>query len=233
MDERIEELYTRGKELFDKGEYREAERLLIDVVKVYPNYADVHNKLGVINHMKGDLSRAAKHFEMALAINPKYTEASLNLAVTYNDTGNFDKAKEVFLKAAQIACPEPYNIDPFIKGRLSNEHAKLGSLYHDLGLYDEAVEEYKKALRMSPNFVDVVTKAGIAYRDKGMYDDAVAEFIRAKQINPRYLPAWIHLGITYYMKGFVGMAVEEWEKALEIDPEGKEAHMYLKFVRRE
>lgn len=233
MNEKVQESYSKGKELFEKGDYREAEKLLSEIIKVYPNYADIHNKLGVINHMKGDLSKAVQHFEMALALNPKYTEASLNLAVTYNEMGNFDKAKEVFLKAAQIAHPEPYNIDPFIKGRLANEHAKLGSLYHDLGLYEEAIEEYNKALRLSPNFVDVVTKAGIAYRDKGMYDEAIAEFVRAKEINPRYVPAWIHLGITYYMKGFVGMAVEEWEKALDIDPHGKEAQMYIKFVKRE
>lgn len=233
MNEEIEEFYSRGKELFDKGSYAEAEKLLSEVIRVYPHYADVQNKLGVISHLKGDLKNAVDHFERALILNPKYTECSLNLAITLNEMGSFDKAQEVFLKAAQIANPEPHNIDPFVKGRISNEHAKLGSLYHDIGLYNEAIEEYKKALKLSPHFVDVVTKTGIAYRDKGMHEEAIVEFIKAKGINPRYVPAWIHLGVTYYMRGFVGMAVEEWEKALEIDPDSKDAHMYIRLVRKE
>ena len=46
-------------------------------------------------HMKGELRKASAHFEKALEINPRYTEASLNLAITYNDLGEFKKAQEV------------------------------------------------------------------------------------------------------------------------------------------
>lgn len=232
MNEDMQDLYSRGKELFDKGNYEEAETLFSEVLKVHPKYADVHNKVGVIRHLKGDLAKAAEHFEMALSINPKYTEASLNLAITYNEMGDFEKAKEVFLRAAQIAQPGPYDIEPFIKGRLANEHERLGGIYHDLGLYDEAIEEYRKALKLSPGFVDVITKTGMAYRDKGMYEEAIVEFTKAKEMNPRYVPAWIHSGITYYMNGFTGMAIQEWEKALEFDPQGKEALMYLQLIRK-
>jgi hypothetical protein len=34
---------------------------------------------------------------------PYYTEASLNLAITYNDMGEFKKAQEGFAPAAQMA----------------------------------------------------------------------------------------------------------------------------------
>ena len=176
MNEEIEEFYSRGKELFNKGEYQEAERLLSAVLKVYPHYADVHNKLGIIHHMKGDLRKAIDYFEHALLLNPKYTECSLNLAITLNEMGSFDKAQEVFLKAAQIASPEPHNIDPFVKGRISNEHAKLGSLYHDIGLYNEAIEEYKRLLLVNPNDAQAHYNLGFAYGVRGDFLEGIDEF---------------------------------------------------------
>jgi len=83
----IHELYELGTKLFDDGKLNEAEPLLREVIALNPGYADVHNKMGIICSMKGELRKAAAHFEKALELNPRYTEASLNLAVTYNDLG--------------------------------------------------------------------------------------------------------------------------------------------------
>ncbi|MBI1865503.1 MAG: tetratricopeptide repeat protein [Nitrospirae bacterium] len=116
---------------------------------------------------------------------------------------------------------------------MANEHGRLWDLYHDLGLYDEAIEEYRKALRLRPTFVAIITKIGISLREKGEFDQAVGEFSKAKEANPQYMPARINLGITYYMRGFTGMAVEEWQAALEMDPASAEVKRYLSFVRNE
>jgi len=129
MDEHLQELYDLGKKLFEEGKYREAEPILREVIRINPRYADVQNKLGVISNLNGELTEAAGHFEKALELNPRYTEASLNLAITYNDLGEFKKAQEVFAIAAQIACPDPNAIDPFIAGKLANEHYRIGNMY--------------------------------------------------------------------------------------------------------
>lgn len=228
----IDELYMRGREAYDKGDYAVAEKHFLEVVKARP-YADVYNKLGLIYHGKGELGKAAAAFRKALELNPNYTEVSLNLAVTLNDMGKYNEANEVFGTAAKIAHGSPFSLDPFIKGKLANEHAKLGDIYYDLGLFGEAVEEYKKAINLRPTFVDIITKIGIAYREKGLYNEAIREFVKSKEINPRYMPARINLGITYYMKGFIDLAVAEWNEALTVNPNNTDAQMYLKFVQHE
>jgi len=232
MTENIDDLYTRGREAFERNDYAEAEKCLAEVVKARP-YADVYNKLGLIFHSKGELGKAAAAFRKALEQNPNYTEVSLNLAVTLNDMGKYNEANEVFSKAAKIAHSSPFSLDPFIKGKLANEHAKLGDIYYDLALFGEAIEEFKKAINLRPTFVDIITKIGITYREKGLYNEAIREFMKSKEINPRYMPARINLGITYYMKGFVDLAVTEWKEAIEINPENTDAQMYLKFVQAE
>jgi len=233
MDETLRELYDLGASLFNKGKMSEAEPVLREVLEFNPRYADVHNKLGIISNLKGDLQTAAEHFEKALEINPRYTEASLNLAVTYNDLGEYKKAQEVFSMAAQIAHPDPNTLDPFIAGKLANEHFKLGNMYLEFNMNDEAIEQYEKAVKLHPSLPDIHTKLGIALRNKGLTEKAIVHFVRAKTINPGYGPAWVQLGLSYYMEGLTGLAFEEWEKALQNMPNLKEAENYLKLLRKE
>jgi tetratricopeptide (TPR) repeat protein len=233
MDEHLTELYEEAKRLFDEGKYHEAEPLLKEVHQNNPSYADVLNRLGIIANLKGEMRKAAEYFEEALRINPKYTEAALNLAITYNDLGEFKKAQDVFSMAAQVAHPEPGMLDPFAAGKLANEHYRIGNIYLDFGMYEEAIDEYRKALRLSSGFPDVHTKLGIALRNVGHFEDAIIHFNAAKEINPGYGQAWVQLGLTYYMKGLTGLAIEEWETALRKNPDLRDARNYLQIIRKE
>jgi tetratricopeptide (TPR) repeat protein len=232
VDKSIQDLYDLGSQLFEEGRYSEAEPILKNVISVNPKYADVHNKLGIISHLNGDSRRAVEYFRKSLELNPNYTEASLNLAITYNEMGEFKKAQEVFTRAAQIAHPTPTAIDPFIAGKIANEHYKLGNIYLDFGMNDEAIQEYQKAIKMFPRLPDVQTKLGIALRNKGLVDDAILHFKKAKELNPNYGPAWIQLGLSYYMKGIPGLAYEEWEEAFKNNPSLKEAEAYLSLLKK-
>jgi len=237
MAPKLEELYKQGTEAFDKGDYIAAERFFYDILRQNPRFADIQNKIGIIYNQTNRLGLATEAFEKALSINPGYTEASLNLAITYSDLGKYEKAREVFERAAHFiekageAVTSTSGIDPFVRGKLADEHLRLGNMYYELRLLDEAIEEYQKALRLSPNFSDIITHLGIAYRDKGMYDEAIREFNHAKECNPRYMPARLHLGITYYSQGFYGLAEEEWREALVFDPDNSAVRTYLNFVK--
>jgi tetratricopeptide (TPR) repeat protein len=237
MQTKIDDLYKQGMEAFDKGEYEKAERFFEQLVNINPRFADIQNKLGIIYNQTDRLKRAAQAFEKALEVNPEYTEASLNLAITYSDLGMYEKSRQVFEQAARFTerttdkSSATAGIDPFVKGKLADEHLRIGNMYSQLRLLDDAIDEYQKALRLSPNFADIITHLGIALRDKGRYDDAIKEFNRAKECNPRYIPARLHLGITYYSQGFYGLAEEEWREALVFDPNNSAVRTYLNFVK--
>jgi tetratricopeptide (TPR) repeat protein len=230
MSGNIGELYERGSELFGKGKYAEAEGLLREVIKQNPGYADVLNKLGVMANLDGRLKEASAYFEKALELNPRYTEAMLNLTITYNEMGKVELAGELLESSAKNVSPRD-GLDPFVAGKLANEHFKLGNIYTDFGLADEAIVEYRKALKLRSGFPDVHTRLGIVLRDKQLFDEAISEFTRAKEINPSYGPAYVHLGLTYYMKGLTGLAFEEWEEALRNIPGLREARSLLNALK--
>jgi tetratricopeptide (TPR) repeat protein len=195
--------------------------------------SDVFNKLGVIYHQRGSFGRAAKAFEKALELNPRYTEAALNLAVTYNNLGRYEKASAAFAGAARFTQTGRGALDPFIRGKLANQHADLGDIYFDLGLHDEAIAEYRKAVDLGPKFADLRTKLAVACREKGDHEQALAEFQEALKVNPKYIPAYLHLGMTYYMRGFVDRALRVWKTALKASPNDKSVQVYLEFVREQ
>jgi tetratricopeptide (TPR) repeat protein len=227
----IHETYLLARKLYEKENYDEALELLETLAVEAPFFADVFNKLGVIYHQGGAFGKATRAFEKSLELNPRYTEASLNLAVTYNNLGRYDDASETFEKAARFAQGSQGALDPFIKGKLANQHADLADIYFDLSLYDEAIEEYRKAVALGRKFADLNTKLAIAYRERGDFDKALEQFQESLKSNASYIPAYLHLGVTYYMNGMLDKAVEVWQSALKADPDAKEVKVYLEFIK--
>ena len=235
MDERLRELLNRGRGHYLAGEYAEAEPYLIELAEAEVSYADVFDMLGVIAHQQGRLEDAEAAFEKALRVNPSYTQAALNLAVTYNDLGKYQQAKEVYDRVMTASRPTGPNrggrqLDPFAQGKLANIHADLGRAYHELGLFPEAVREYHHALGLCPTFHDIRTELGVTLRDLGDGAGAVRELERISQENPSYLPARIQLGLTYFTLGRPADALGEWRRILAVDPGNKTASMYVAMV---
>ncbi len=234
----FENKYKQAQLYFEDECYLEAEKLFYELITILPNScADIYNNLGFIKHQAGDFEQSITFFKKALEINPHYTEAALNLTIAYNDTEQYEKAAAVFSKAAKFASEKGRDgkgkIDPFLEGKLANEHFKLGNTYFEAGLLEDAEEQYRKALSMRPNFVDVITRLGITLREKGSYNEAIDTFRMAKEVKRTYTPAMIHLGITYYTNGFFDMALKEWEAVKEIDPKGTEVDVYLSLAKKQ
>ena len=204
------QLLNRGREHYLAREYDRAERYLSELAREQLAYADVYDMLGVIYHQQGRLIDAETAFKEALRINPAYTEAALNLAVTLNDLGKYRDAKEIYERAMAASKNSPRHLDPFAKGKIANMHADVGAAYHAVGLFEDAVREYERALALCPKFVDIRTKLGATFREMGNIVAAVREFERVKTENPRFAGGRLHLGLSYYAQGRREEAAAEW-----------------------
>lgn len=224
------DLYTAAKEAYKRKDYQEALKYL-ERVTDDGDFADVYNLIGLVKHELGDYQGAIDAFNKAVKINPNYLEALLNLSICYNDIGEYRKAQEVYSRARK-AHPERFNtsLDPFVRGKLANMYADIGKMYYKIGLPEEAIKEFEKALHLRPDLVDVKVQLGIAYRDIRRFDEAVRELEEAKRLNRFYLPAALNLGMAYHLMGDNEKAIEEWKEVLSLDPQNERAKMYLKCV---
>jgi tetratricopeptide (TPR) repeat protein len=231
MDDHLKQLLLLGRERFQKGEYEEAEYQLKQVVDRTDRFADVHHMLGIIAHGKGDFDGAERHFERAVEINPNYTEAQLNLMVTYNDLGKYEAARRIYAAIRSRDAGSSSGLDPFARGRIANMHADVAHAYSDAGLRVEAIQELEKAVNLS-GFADLRTKLGVLYRDTGDLARAREQFLAAREANPRYLQARILLAVLHLTSGDHTSAIAELERVLELEPENKSAQMYLRVARK-
>ena len=58
----------------------------------------------------------------------------------------------------------------------SDAHSNRGNTLHSQGKVDEAIAEYREALRIDPNHRDARYNLGIALYDQGALDEAIVEY---------------------------------------------------------
>lgn len=231
MDEKLREALATGRELYAKKEYARAEPYLTQLVSAKVPYADVYNMLGVIHHDAGQFAKAQNCFEEALRINPNYTEAGLNLAVTYNDMGRYHEAKDLYLNALNQSTKPGGKLDAFVMGKLANMYADIAEVYVAAGAYEEAISEYRRALALRPTFIDIRLKLAQSLRDAGQLEEARRELKTILAQNPDWAPARIHYALTLFSLKNGAEAVTVLESVVEDDPENRRAKLYLDMVR--
>ncbi len=230
MDDSLKQMLTLGRSYFEKKQFAQAEVYLSQFVAHNQSFADVYNMLGLIAHQGGDFASALRAFEAALALNPGYTDAALNLAVTYNDIGKYAAAREVYQSAIDRHPVKAGRLDPFVQGKIANMHAEIGDVYASAGLLAEAVNEYQRALELGPSFVDIQIKLADALRDLGLHAEALQCFEQLLTQNPQSIRGRVHYGIALYSAKRHAEAVEVWMSVLAHDPSDKSARMYLNLV---
>jgi tetratricopeptide (TPR) repeat protein len=120
-----------------EGQIDEALSQLTAAARVDPGNANVYADLGKLHLLRKDSARAREAFEQSLQRNPKEKHGiQLGLAEAHIGLGELDRAEQVLRDV----------------GQESREGAKIhklwGDIYHERGLYKEAVEEYEAAKLM-------------------------------------------------------------------------------------
>ncbi|MDQ2732039.1 MAG: tetratricopeptide repeat protein [Armatimonadota bacterium] len=89
--------------------------------------------------------------------------------------------------------------------------------------YEEAIEEFHKALAMDPANSVYHCNLAVAYGEQGDAAKAFDEYQRALALNPTDLTALLNLGYTYHEQGQNDQAQNEWQKLIEVAPNSPEA----------
>ncbi len=99
--------------------------------------------------------------------------------------------------------------------------------YYQEGHLAEAVAEYRKALELDPENVNVRNSLGVCYAKQDNHDAALAQFEKAMQLAPREVMAIYNIGLIHYIRGEKEKAEHFWLAALQIGKEIFEIHFQL------
>ena len=105
----------------------------------------------------------------------------------------------------------------------------LGILLADEGRLDEAIAQYREALRIHPQFAFTQNNIGNALMQKDQLDQAVIHFNEALRLDPDYAEAHNNLGIAMAKQGKLDEAVGCFMASLKANPDkaGRQKNLLL------
>ncbi len=130
--------FKRAQKAMKIQNYRQAEKLLIEITRKYPNFSGPYANLGIIYARDGRDSEAEKQYKKAIKLNKNNPLLYNQLGILYRQNGHFNKAESAYKKALKL--DENY----------ANAHINLGILYDlYMGNMKKALEHYKRYQELS------------------------------------------------------------------------------------
>lgn len=100
------EMRNAGLELQRSGDYDSAMRYYQQALMLDPQYAAVHNDLGILYEQRGLDDKAKNEYLAALKADAQYSKAHSNLALLYEKIGDLNKAYYHWKQRAQLGRPD-------------------------------------------------------------------------------------------------------------------------------
>jgi tetratricopeptide (TPR) repeat protein len=100
-----------------------------------------------------------------------------------------------------------------------NNHNNLGDMYGRWGDKQKAIEHFKKAIALKPNYADAYHNLGNAYRDTGDAENALKSYSKALEINPTLWQSHQNIAYLFFAQKQYGKAIEHVQKAILINPQ--------------
>jgi len=131
--------------------------------------------IGYLYTMKRDYDKAIAEGEKAVALDPGGADAHAWLGMSLSYADRPKDAIPVFEKAIRL---NPYGPTSYF--------LNLGTSYRMMGQYQEAITQYKKALRIAPNNIIAHLALAATYSLLGQDKEAHAEAEEVLKINPKF-----------------------------------------------
>jgi tetratricopeptide (TPR) repeat protein len=99
-----------------------------------------------------------------------------------------------------------------------------GLAYGNKGLYNEAIEDFNKAISLNPSYMEAYNNRAAVFEKTGQVDKAIADYQKAIALYPRRYEAYFNLGLIYGKAGFSVAAMRYFSEAIAANPQFAEAY---------
>ncbi len=93
-----------------------------------------------------------------------------------------------------------------------------GFIFFSLNNYEKAIEQWEKAIKINPKFVDGLNNLGNAFFRKGKFDEAINYLNKALSLRPNFFETYYTLSDIFYQKGIYDNALKNINEALNLKP---------------
>ena len=165
-----------------------------------------------------EFEKAIENLQKSLDYQADPLSITLEKTSTYRHAGNFDAAAKE-LKA----CQNFENVS-------AEYHYQLGRLQEVQGLYEQAMDNYKTALELSPNHQKALFHLAFRCDLSGDEEAAIDYYRQIASSSPVYVSALMNLAVLYEDNGRYDKAVKCVDTVLETHPNHKRAILFQKDI---
>jgi tetratricopeptide (TPR) repeat protein len=92
--------------------------------------------------------------------------------------------------------------------------------------YSESIQDFSKAIKEKPGFIDAYFNRGIAYEKVNMLDKAIKDYSKVIKLDPGMNEAYINRALLYKKGKRYNLAIEDFNTAIELRPNFAFAYLY-------
>lgn len=192
---------------FKAGDYKEAEKVLVDAIGVNNRDALSHFYLAEVLCNLNRSSDGILEFRKAIQLDPKWVAALDTLGFVLLDQGAYKEAESFFKRSLSIRKDNP------------DAHNNLGRALLVQSRLEEAEASFREAMRLAPHQVAYPTNLGSSLFQQGRYEDAEAAYRQALAVDARYTPSSVGLGQTLYYERRFHSAELRLRQTLNVAPD--------------
>lgn len=194
-----------GSVLTIQGKKTQAEVAFREALGLNPDFAEAHNRLGILLAQTQRFSEAQASFRRVAQLRPDSGEAYSNLGQALSETGRLLEAEAAFRRALQL------NPDH------AEGHNNLGIVLSKTGRYAEAETAYRNALALKPCYAEAHNNLGSLLYAMGRFNEAEIGLVRALVLNPSYVHASFNLGMLLLATGRYAEAWPHYESRCRLN----------------
>jgi tetratricopeptide (TPR) repeat protein len=199
-------------------------------LRLQPDNVNANMNIGLVYLALGDVPRAVKYTKKAAELKPDSSEAQANYAISLDSSGEYAAAEKAYRKSLELAPSQAgtlvnYGNNLLSQGKWNDAidvfqmalkrensaylHKRLGDAEVMSGKNQEAIKEYRVAMKMNPKYFSAMNELAqallVQYQtgmelDEKMREEALGLWRQSLELSPR--------------QPKVKAALEEWDKKM-------------------
>lgn len=209
-------LTNLGFAYFYKNDLKQAHNYFTRGQKLNPGDPENHYGLGMVAYRRANLDQAVINFKKAIRIKKDYEQALQQLAMTYEDKGDYERSLFYYRKMLKIYPNNRKIKNEYIKvrGKAIDYFLTKGSKAYFSSDYREAIRNWGKVKKLDKN------------------NKTALKFIRTAKLKlSERMKNYNNQAESYFRRGMHQDAYREWRKVLNINPKDKRANQGIRKVR--